>query len=388
MHHSISNPPAIFLRQRRLTKVVVGWWWMPQLLLRRLLFVVVVMLLARSPTDMIIITTTIVTAATVPTTTTATTIPTTTTTTVATIRSKHSNDASSLLLFMRRKCSTTKRRIRSSSSSSTPSSSLAFVRPWWPQCHDSPQHPPITTTSIQPQHPTKIRWMKHPSDVRTLMTTTTTRLYDASSSSSNDKNNHHHNQKNDDSQSDKFGWSQRWASIQSLILGAIVGSIASAPISLFHNLVILQLTNPIAQWEYDTDVNAIIGGLFAIVYRYCIRDDGDTNPPLKQGCVSAMILIRTLPQIHIPSYCTSVPLNCHHENIITHVLSSFSSTPYIFDDGIVLQQLFWSGLESTLLFTVVAQMMDHAMTRQYIQRFPGGGGAAPLQTNNQASTDA
>ena len=377
MHHSISNPPAIFVRQRRSKKViVVGWWWnqLP------LLFVVVVMHHARLPTNMI--TTTIVMAATGPTTTTAAT--------VATIRSKHSNDASSSLLLLLRKCSTTKRRIRSSSST-PPSSSLAFVRPWWPQCHDSLQHPPpatITTTSIQPQHPTKIRWMKHPSDVRTLMTTTTTRLYDASSSSSNDKNNHHHNQKNDDSQSDKFGWSQRWASIQSLILGAIVGSIASAPISLFHNLVILQRTNPMAQWEYDTDANAIIGGLFAIVYRYCIRDDGDTNPPLKQGCVSAMILIRTLPQIHIPSYCTSVPLNCHHENIITHLLSSFSSTPYLFDDGIVLQQWFWSGLESTLLFTVVAQMMDHAMTRQYIQRFPGGGGAAPLQTNNQASTDA
>ena len=373
MHHSISNPPAIFVRQRRSKKVVVGWWWNQLPLL--FIIVVVVMHHILSSTNII---TTIVTAATIP-----------TTTTVATIRSKHSNDASSSLLVMRRKCSTTTRgRIRSSSSSSTPSSSLAFVRPWWPQCHDSPQHPPITTTSIQPQHPTKIRWMKHPSDVRTLMTTTTTRLYDASSSSSNDKNNHHHNQKNDDSQSDKFGWSQRWASIQSLILGAIVGSIASAPISLFHNLVILQRTNPMAQWEYDTDANAIIGGLFAIVYRYCIRDDGDTNPPLKQGCVSAMILIRTLPQIHIPSYCTSVPLNCHHENIITHLLSSFSSTPYLFDDGIVLQQLFWSGLESTLLFTVVAQMMDHAMTRQYIQRFPGGGGAAPLQTNNQASTDA
>ena len=374
MHRTISNPPAIFVRQRRSKKVYVGWWWNQLPLL--FIIVVVVMHHILSSTNII---TTIVTAATIP-----------TTTTVATIRSKHSNDASSSLLVMRRKCSTTTRgRIRSSSSSSTPSSSLAFVRPWWPQCHDSPQHPPITTTSIQPQHPTKIRWMKHPSDVRTLMTTTTTRLYDASSSSSNDKNNHHHNQKNDDSQSDKFGWSQRWASIQSLILGAIVGSIASAPISLFHNLVILQLTHPIAQWEYDTDTNAIIGGLFAIVYRYCIRDDGDTNPPLKQGCVSAMILIRTLPQIHIPPYCTSVPLNCHHENIITHVLSSFSSTPYLFDDGIVLQQLFWSGLESTLLFTVVAQMMDHAMTRHYIQRFPGGGGgAASLQTNNQASTDA
>jgi hypothetical protein len=176
-------------------------------------------------------------------------------------------------------------------------------------------------------------------------------------------------QNNNNNNNDKFGWSQRWASVQSLILGAVVGSIATAPISLFHNLVILHtIINPWAQWEYDTDSNAIIGGLFAIIYRYCIRQDGEVNPQLKQGCISAMILIRTLPQIQIPAYCTAFPLNCHHDNVISRILFPMS---YIFDDGIIVQQLFWSGLESTILFTVTAQMMDQAMKQQYIRSFPG-----------------
>jgi hypothetical protein len=174
------------------------------------------------------------------------------------------------------------------------------------------------------------------------------------------------NQKDDE----KFGWKQRWASVQCLLLGAIVGSIASAPISLFHNLILQDIPNPIAQWEYDTDSSAIIGGLFAIVYRYCIREDA--NPQLKQGCISAMILIRTLPQIHIPSYCTPVPLNCHHNNDHNLLLQLLPIQYfYIFDDGDVLQQLFWCGLESAVLFTVTAKMMDMAMEKNYIIRFPG-----------------
>ena len=195
-----------------------------------------------------------------------------------------------------------------------------------------------------------------------------TRLYDTTSSSNDINDNNNNNIQKKENVDNKFGWQQRWASIQCLILGAIVGSIASIPITFVHNFFILNNNNALAQWEYDTDSNAIMGGLFAIVYRYCIREDGDTNPQLKQGCSSAMILIRTLPQIQIPMYCTAIPLNCHHDNIISQILFPMS---YIFDDVVILQQLFWIGLESTILFTSTAQMMDMAMTQQYIKRFPG-----------------
>jgi hypothetical protein len=154
---------------------------------------------------------------------------------------------------------------------------------------------------------------------------------------------------------EKFGLRQRFASVQCLVLGAIVGSLSQAPISLIHDVAFH--AGGLAQWEYDTDMAAITGGLFAIVYRYCIRED-TSNPQLNQGVISALILTRTLPQVQIPSYCRAVPLNC-------------ADAPLYILDGNVLQQLVWCGLESTLLFAGTAMAMDMAMEKGYIIRFPG-----------------
>lgn len=154
---------------------------------------------------------------------------------------------------------------------------------------------------------------------------------------------------------EKFGIRQRFASVQCLILGAIVGSVAQAPISFLHDTVFQ--AGGLAQWEYDTDMAAITGGLFAIVYRYCIRED-TSNPQLNQGVISALILTRTLPQVQIPSYCQAIPLNC-------------DDAPLYILDGNVLQQLIWCGSESTLLFAGTAMAMDMAMEKGYIIRFPG-----------------
>jgi hypothetical protein len=154
---------------------------------------------------------------------------------------------------------------------------------------------------------------------------------------------------------DKFGFRQRFASIQCLLLGAFVGSIAQAPVSLLHDTFFHG--GGLAQWEYDTDMAAITGGLFAIVYRYCIREDTG-NPQLNQGVISALVLTRTLPQVKIPSYCQAIPLNC-------------ADAPLYILDGNVLQQLAWGGLESTCLFAGTAMAMDMAMEKGYIIRFPG-----------------
>ena len=154
---------------------------------------------------------------------------------------------------------------------------------------------------------------------------------------------------------EKFGIRQRFASIQCLVLGAIVGSIAQTPVSFLHDTVFQ--AGGLAQWEYDTDMAAVTGGLFAIVYRYCIRED-TSNPQLNQGVISAMILSRTLPQIQIPSYCQAIPLTCE-------------DTPLYILNGNVLQQLVWCGLESTFLFAGTAMAMDMAMNKGYIIRFPG-----------------
>jgi hypothetical protein len=232
--------------------------------------------------------------------------------------------------------------------------------------HHQLHHPPYSTQqtelslSLRDNSATKILLPDRTSYYRTTKASVT-QLHGSSSRKSNNSNQNSPNTI-DTTNQNKFGWKQRFASVQCLLLGAIVGSLAQAPISLLHNLLI-HPTNPIAQWEYDTDASAISGGLFAIVYRYCIRED-TTNPQLNEGCISAMILIRTLPQISIPSYCTSVPLNCQQNN-----KSPFYW--YIFDDWNVLQQLLWCGIEAAVLFTVVAKMMDMAMEKQYITRFPG-----------------
>lgn len=105
----------------------------------------------------------------------------------------------------------------------------------------------------------------------------------------------------------KFGFGQRIASVQSLVLGAVAGSVSFAPLGLLQDLLLDQTS--LAQFEFDTDMAAIMGGLFAIVYRYCLRQDTD-NPQLKQGVIAAFALTRTLGKIHVPDYCAALPLQC------------------------------------------------------------------------------
>ena len=88
-------------------------------------------------------------------------------------------------------------------------------------------------------------------------------------------------------------------------MGSISGSLGITPIAFVHDVL---LQGSVAQWEFDTDVAALDAGLFAIVYRYCIRDDD--NPMLNQGVVGAFVLARALARVDVPNYCTPIPLNC------------------------------------------------------------------------------
>lgn len=111
---------------------------------------------------------------------------------------------------------------------------------------------------------------------------------------------------NDDNDDAKFGFGARIESIKCVVVGALSGGIALAPFSLVKDLV--YSGQSVAQWEFDTDMGALEGALFAIVYRYCIRED--TNPQLKDGVVGAFLLTRTLSRVQVPSYCSAVPLDC------------------------------------------------------------------------------
>jgi hypothetical protein len=120
----------------------------------------------------------------------------------------------------------------------------------------------------------------------------------------------------------KFSMEQRVESLKSALVGLVSGGIALAPMAAIREGIMLALKslgsssssshvlNGIAQWEFDTDMGSIMACLFAIVYRYCIREDDKNNPQLNLGVWGAFVLTRTLSRIQVPSYCTAIPLNC------------------------------------------------------------------------------
>lgn len=108
----------------------------------------------------------------------------------------------------------------------------------------------------------------------------------------------------------KFGFQQRIESIKCVVIGGLSGSLAMAPVSALNNFLLLPPANgnSLSQWEFDTDMGSLEAGLFAIVYRYCIREDD--NPQLSSGCAGAFVLVRTLARVETPAYCDAIPLSC------------------------------------------------------------------------------
>jgi hypothetical protein len=165
-------------------------------------------------------------------------------------------------------------------------------------------------------------------------------LIERSTTATNDNNN----------DNNKFGFWQRIDSIKSGVVGAIAGSLASTILLALHD-------DLIQQWEFDTDGAAVSSGLFAIVYRYCVRED--TNPQLAQGVVGAFALTRTIARIHVPiATCTALPLTC--------------GPPLGVLNWDLLWQLAWNGAESFVMFGSAAYALEYVTTqRGWISRFPG-----------------
>jgi len=109
----------------------------------------------------------------------------------------------------------------------------------------------------------------------------------------------------------QFSAAERIESVKAGAIGGIVGATAATPF-LYLSSTILSAPNPTGQWEFQTDMASIEGALFAICYRYIVRQDGLENEMLKTGALGAFIIIRTLPLISVPSSCSSVPLQCKY----------------------------------------------------------------------------
>lgn len=148
----------------------------------------------------------------------------------------------------------------------------------------------------------------------------------------------------------KFGMAQRIESVKCGVLGALCGSIAVAPVAYYHYSF---LQDTMAQFEFTTDMAALQGALFAIVYRYAIRND--SNPMLNQGVIGAFVVVRTLSNIRVSDTCSAIPLQC--------------GEPLGYLNYDMLAQAAIQGAESAVLFGAVALAMDFAFELGWITKF-------------------
>jgi hypothetical protein len=151
-----------------------------------------------------------------------------------------------------------------------------------------------------------------------------------------------------DDDDNKFGFGQRIDSLKCLVTGAVAGSFALAPFAFIHDILLLEAVSPIqtntlAQFEFDTDMGSVSCGLFAIVYRYCIRED--ENPQLNQGVVGAFVLTRTLSRITVPAYCSAIVLNC--KSILIHTCTGCGrltpNTPFLLTVPLLVDSYRWGS---------------------------------------------
>lgn len=162
---------------------------------------------------------------------------------------------------------------------------------------------------------------------------------------------------NDPAPKSEFNFPQRIESIKAGVVGLIAGGLALAPIAAFHDILFPgdSIANGVAQWEFDTDTGSITTALFAIVYRYCVRDGEEKNEMLQMGVVGAFVLVRTLARIRVPVYCSAAPLDC--------------GDPFGYFDSAMIQQAVGSGLESMVMFGATALALEYCYENGYISRF-------------------
>jgi hypothetical protein len=161
----------------------------------------------------------------------------------------------------------------------------------------------------------------------------------------------------EESINDKFSFAQRIESIKTAVVGLLSGGLAVTPITFLHDYIFPGSTIPngLAQWEFDTDTGSIAAALFAIVYRYCVREGEESNQMLPMGVVGAFVIVRTLSRVRVSYYCEAAPLDC--------------GAPLGYFDWSMLQQAMFSGLESIFLFGAAAAAMEYSYRRGYITRF-------------------
>ena len=146
-------------------------------------------------------------------------------------------------------------------------------------------------------------------------------------------------------------------SSKALIVGLLSGGVAVTPIAFLHDYYFPGKTIPngIAQWEFDTDTGSLAASLFAVIYRFSIREGEESNELLPLFVISSFVIVRTLSRVRVSYYCDAIPLNC--------------GAPFGYFDFAMSQQALFSGLESLFLFGAAASAMDYCYKKGFISRY-------------------
>jgi hypothetical protein len=148
-----------------------------------------------------------------------------------------------------------------------------------------------------------------------------------------------------------FTLADRIESAKAAVLGGVGGAVASTPLILLSALY-LHSPNAVGTWEFQTDMAALQGALFGIVYRYVVRTKSDfANKHLRSGVTAAFSLANALPQIAVPATCSTVPLQCGWFYIL---------------DPQTLPPLLWHGASAFALFAAAAAAVEAGISRGVI----------------------
>jgi len=142
-------------------------------------------------------------------------------------------------------------------------------------------------------------------------------------------------------------FTERLESLKAGVIGAVAASVGASLPGFF-------VEASVAQWEFTTDMAALTGFLFAVVYRYAVRED--PNPQLRTGVIGAFAITRLLARVEVPDYCTPIPLSC--------------GPPLGYFDYTMLQTMFTQGISSFAAFGAAAIALDAAVSLGYLKPFP------------------
>lgn len=136
-------------------------------------------------------------------------------------------------------------------------------------------------------------------------------------------------------------------------MGALSSAVAAAPVALLVDGFCFPLFS-VAQWEFDVDALAAACALFAVTYRYVVRDDA--NAMLRQGVIGAFAIACATASVRVSDTC---------------IAASLRALP----DAAVLGQGLGALAVGDVALGAAGAAMDYVLAKGWITPFPGTGGA-------------